>query len=93
MLVVGKRILVKQTLTDSVSKGGIVMSGNQEALPYGTVVQVGPNFPDDCVKVDDIVLFTSIAAIPLGLKKHHVLVESEDILAILSEEDVKNAGT
>ena len=89
MKVVGKRILVKQALTDEVSKGGIIMAGDQEALPYGTVVQLSEGVTE--VKVGDRVLFTGIGAIPLGIKKNHVLIEFEDVLAILDEEDVKNA--
>ena len=90
MKVVGKKILVKQSLTDEVSKGGIVMSGDQEALPYGEVVQLGDGVTE--VEVGDSVLFTPIAAIPLGIKKNHVLIEFEDVLAILDEEDMKNVG-
>lgn len=91
MRVVGKKILVKQTLTDTVSKGGIVMAGEQEALPYGEVVQTGADVRG--TRKGDIVLFSAIGAIPLGIKKNHVLIEFEDVLAILDEEDIKNAGT
>ncbi len=90
MRVVGKRILVKQTLTEQVSKGGIVMAGDQQALPYGEVVDLGHEVTE--VSVGDLLLFTEIGAIPLGIKKNHVLIEFEDVLAILDAEDVKNVG-
>jgi len=91
MRIVGKKILVHQTLTDKVSKGGIVMAGNQQALPFGTVVQIGNEVKE--VSVGEVLLFTEIGAIPLGIKKDHVLIEFEDVLAVLDEEDVKDART
>ena len=90
MRVVGKKILVKQTMTEPVSKGGILMTGDQQPLPYGEVIQVGAEVAE--VKVGEILLFTEIGAIPLGIKENHVLIEFEDVLAILNEEDVKNVG-
>lgn len=91
MRVIGKRILVKQTLTKEVSKGGIVLTGDQQPLPYGEVIQVSVGMRE--VAVGDIVLFTEIASIPLGIKKHYVLIEFEDVLAILNKEDIENVGT
>jgi co-chaperonin GroES (HSP10) len=90
MRVVGKKILVKQTLTDTVSKGGIVMAGDQQALPFGEVIQLGDGVSE--VEVGNLVLFTQIGAIPLLIKKDHVLIEFEDVLAILDEEDIQNVG-
>lgn len=90
MRIVGKKIMVKQRMTDEVSKGGIVMAGAQQALPLGEVVQVGDEVTE--VKAGDFLLFTEIGAIPLGIKKDHVLIEFEDVLAILDEEEMKNAG-
>lgn len=90
MRVVSKKILVQQALTDEVSKGGIVMAGDQQPLPYGTVVDFGSEVTE--VNVGDILLFTEIGAIPLGIKKNHVLIEFEDVLAILEEGDLKNVG-
>jgi co-chaperonin GroES (HSP10) len=58
-------------------------TGSITTLPYGTVEQVGPEVED--VKVGEVVLFTEIGAIPLGIKEDHVLIEPEDILAILEE--------
>lgn len=89
MKVLGKRILVKQRLTEEVSKGGIVMAGNQQALPYGDVIQVGPEVKNADLRPDDIVLFNEIGAIPLGhLLKDHVLIEEDDILVVLGEEEI-----
>lgn len=90
MKVVGRRILVKQTLTDEVSKGGIIMTCGQQPLPYGEVIQVGDEV--DQVWPGLIVLFTELGAIPLGLKKNHVLIEFEDVLAILEKEDLEDVG-
>lgn len=91
MRVIGKRILVEQTLTKSVSKGGIVLTGDQQTMPFGKVIQMGDDVAE--VKVGDVLLFTEIAAIPVGIKKHHVLIELDDVLAILDEEDVANVGS
>ena len=94
MRVMGKRILVKQTLTDEVSKGGIVMAGDQQALPYGEIIQIGPELDEGFIQVGDIVLFTTLGAIELKIKKDHVLIEVEDVLAILDEEeDLNNADS
>ncbi len=95
MRVVGKKILVKQSLTDLISKGGIHVAGDAEPLPYGKVIQIGAVCLEEeaSLKVGDTVLFSAIGAIPLGIKKNHVLIEWEDVLAILDEEDIKNAGS
>ena len=90
MRIVGKKIMVKQSLTKEVSKGGIVLAGAQQALPVGEVVQIGNEVGE--IEVGELVLFTEIGAIPLGIKKNHVLIEFEDVLAILDEEDIKNVG-
>lgn len=84
MKVVGKKILVEQARTKEVSKGGIALPDTSiQVLPYGFVRQVGPEVTD--VKIGEVVLFDPISAIPLSIKKDHVLIEPEDILAILEE--------
>lgn len=89
MKVAGARILVKQSLTAEVSKGGIVMAGDQMALPYGEVIQIGPAVKDINLLIGVTVLFNEIGAIPLGhLMKDHVLIEPDDILATLEEGDL-----
>jgi len=89
MRVSGKRILVKQRLTEEVSKGGIVMAGDQMALPYGDVIQIGPEVEDMDLAPGEVVLFNEIGAIPLGhLLKDHVLIEPDDILAVLEEDEI-----
>lgn len=89
MRVSGKRILIKQRLTEEVSKGGIVMAGDQQALPYGDVIQIGPEVEDMDLTPGEVVLFNEIGAIPLGhLLKDHVLIEPDDILAILEEGEI-----
>lgn len=98
MKVVGKRILVRQAKTKEVSKGGIVMAGEQTVLPYGTVLQVGleayhtlgiEKMGDVGKIIGKVVLFDGISAIPINLdpssKESYVLIEPEDILAILDE--------
>ncbi|KKN68079.1 hypothetical protein LCGC14_0455330 [marine sediment metagenome] len=93
MRIVGKKILVKQTLTDEVSKGGIIMAGDQQTLPYGEIVAIGSGVEDMILIPGNLVLFNEIGAIPLGhIKKNHVLIEPEDVLAILDEEDLKDVG-
>lgn len=90
MRIVGNRILVKQRLTEEVSKGGIVMAGDQQALPYGDVISLGSDVDSDFVSPGELVLFNEIGAIPLGhLLKDHVLIEPDDILAVLDEEEIK----
>lgn len=89
MRVSGKRILIKQRLTEEVSKGGIVIAGDQQALPYGDVIQIGPEVEDMDLTPGEVVLFNEIGAIPLGhLLKDHVLIEPDDILAILEEGEI-----
>ena len=92
MRLMGKIILVKQILTEQVSKGGIHMAGDQQPLPYGEVIKLGDKVPE-AISVGDILLFTAISAIPLGLKENHVLIEFEDVLAILDKEDIEDART
>ncbi len=93
MRIVGKKILIKQTLTDEVSKGGIIMAGDQQTLPYGEVVEIGKEIEDRYFVPGDLVLFNELGAIPLGhIKKNHILVEPEDVLAVLDEEDLKNVS-
>ena len=89
MKVTGTRILVKQNMTAEISKGGIVMAGDQQALPYGEIMQVGPEVAGTIYCTGNLVLFNEIGAIPLGhIAKNHVLVEADDILAILEEGDL-----
>jgi len=84
MKLIGKKILVKQVRTKDKSEGGITLpSSMSEVLPYGTVKAVGPEVEE--VGLGDVVLFTAVAAIPLGLKPDHVLIEPEDVLALLEE--------
>jgi len=67
-----------------------VMAGNQQALPYGDVIQIGSGVEDTDLAPGEIVLFNEIGAIPLGhLLKDHVLIEPDDILAVLEEEEVR----
>lgn len=98
MRVVGKRILVKQRLTDSVSKGGIQLPGEQQSLPFGEVVQVGVDitakpYGHVVIQVGDIILFNHLLATPVGILKDHVLIEYDDVLAILDPEEVADAGS
>ena len=79
---------MKQALTEQVSKGGIVMAIDQQPLPYGEVIQIGDEVTTK-IRVGEFLLFTEIGAIPVGIKKNHVLIEVEDVLAILDEGDLK----
>jgi co-chaperonin GroES (HSP10) len=88
MKVVGKKILVHQAKAKDVSEGGIVLPGEQAPLPYGTIVQISPELDDFTGEVGEVVLFNEIGAISLGyVKEDHVLIEPEDILAILEKGD------
>ena len=91
MRVIGKRILVKQRLTDTVTKGGIELPGDQSALPFGEVVQVGTG---NCGGVNrgDIVLFNHLLASPVGVLANHVLVEYDDVLAVLTQKEADDVG-
>lgn len=84
MKVVGNKILVEQIKTKAVSDGGIVLPTDSiMALPYGTVRQIGPGVRE--IKVGEVVLFDPISARPLAIKEDHVLIEPDDILAVLDE--------
>ena len=89
MRLTGKRILVEQFKTKEITEGGIALpSTSVQALPYGIVKKVGPlvREMDVIVTEGDVVLFSEIGAIPLGhIKKGCVLVEPEDVLAILEK--------
>jgi len=88
MKVVGTRILVKQSKTKEVTEGGIALpSTSQQKLPLGEVRQVGPG--TDIVRVGQMVLFSGIGAIDMPLLPDHVLIEPDDILAVLEEGDLK----
>lgn len=85
---------MKQRLTAPVSKGGIEIPGDQQALPFGEVVQTGSGAPPlNCpIAEGDIILFNHLLATPVGILKDHVLIEYDDVLAILSPEEVADAG-
>lgn len=86
MRVTGKRILVEQFKTKEISEGGIALPTTTiQALPYGKVVQIGPEVKGFDLAEGNVVLFSEIGAIPLGVKEDHVLIEPDDILAVLEE--------
>ncbi len=86
MKVVGKKILVKQAKTKEVSEGGIVMTADSiQTLPYGTVEQIGPDV--EGIKPGEVILFEGLTAVPVAIREGCVLIEEEDILAILEEGD------
>lgn len=87
MKVMGKKILVKQSRTKPVSEGGIALPDESiQVLPFGEILQLGSDIGHMSAEImGEIVLFDPISAIPLSIKKDHVLIEPEDILAILEE--------
>ncbi|KKN58747.1 hypothetical protein LCGC14_0549260 [marine sediment metagenome] len=87
MKMVKNRIMVQQYKTEAVTKGGITLpEASRQVLPYGVVMKVGPDANE--VKRGDVILFSEIGAISLGvLKPNCVLIEPDDILAILEEGD------
>lgn len=88
MKMVRNKILLRQTESAGKSKGGIVLTETHK-LPYGTVVDVGPELTGEHdVIVGQVVLFNPITLVELGtLKEGHILIEPDDILAILEEGD------
>ncbi len=95
MRVIGTRILVRQRLTASVTKGGIELPGDQDGLPFGDVITVGSGVTGDVnlgdISRGDIVLFNPLLTSPVGVLDHHVLIELDDVLAILTEKEVADA--
>lgn len=92
MKLIGKKVLVKQMRTKDKSEGGIALPDSMSsALPYGKIISISLDLAKDpentLVVPGAIVLFSAIAAIPLELKPDHVLIEPDDILAILEEGD------
>lgn len=89
MRMTGKKLMVKQEMTPAVSKGGIVLTDDSiRPLPYGAIVGMGPDVDADDLNLGDVVLFNEIGAIQLGdLRPDHVLIETDDILAVLEEGD------
>ncbi len=92
MRVLGKRILVKQRLTETTSKGGITLPGDQQSLPFGEVVQVGSEAQGKGIVAGHIVLFNQMLTTPVGVLDHHVLVELDDVLAVLTDEEADDVG-
>lgn len=83
MKLMGKRILIEQILTNEKSDGGIILT-TTSSLPYGYVRQLGPDV--EILKVGEVVLFNPLTLIELStVKKGHVLIEPDDVLAILEE--------
>jgi co-chaperonin GroES (HSP10) len=89
MKLIGKKVLVKQMRTKDESEGGIALPDSMSAvLPYGFVQGVGPLVEevDQALLREAVVLFDPLPAVVLGdMKPDHVLIEPEDILAILEE--------
>ncbi len=83
MKLMGKRILIEQIMTADKSKGGIVLT-TTTSLPYGHIRQLGPDVENH--KVGEVVLFNPLTLIELStVKEGHVLIEPDDVLAILEE--------
>jgi len=78
-------------MSRTVSEGGIAIHGDATPLPFGEIVQLGPELLGDILTrphVGDVVLFDAIGAIVLShVLKDHVLIEPDNVLAILEGEE------
>lgn len=92
--VLGSRVLLKATLEDDVTKGGIYVPDLAKEKPSrGTVLVSGPGFRTptgelikNAVKKDDIVLFAKNAATEIVIENEKLLIiEEKDIIAIIVE--------
>ena len=85
MKLLGKRILIEQIRTKDKTAGGIALpTSTIRALPYGHVRQIGPEV--EGLRMGDVVLFNPLTLIELAeVQEGHVLIEPDDILAILEE--------
>lgn len=85
MKLVGKKILVRQFQTKTMTDGGIALPEQTvQKLPVGVVVKVSPEVKN--VLVNQVVMFGTIGAIPVTVaRKEYALIEPEDVLMILEE--------
>lgn len=93
MKLLGKKILLRQHRTKDKTEGGIQLpQAAIQKLPYGTVVQVGPDI-EETVRVaieEQVVLFNQLGAVLIQAPNNGeelVMIEPEDILAILEKEE------
>lgn len=85
MKMVGKKILVEQFQTKTMTEGGIALPEQTvQKLPCGPAKALGPEVKG--VELGDVIMFNAIGAIPVQLSgREFVLIEPEDILMILEE--------
>ena len=90
MRIAKNKILVEVWETKTMSEGGIALPDDSvQKLPVGKVVQGGIEI-SDTLCVGDVILFSGVAAIALEpICSDKVLIEEEDVLAVLSEEEYR----
>ena len=82
----GKRILIKQTEQEEVTKSGIVLPGtaSKEKPIIGEVLAVGKKIEE--VSVGDKVIFEKYAGTEVKLdKKEYIVVKIADVLAVVED--------
>jgi len=84
--VTGSKLLVEQFKMSEVTAGGIALPSKAvQSLPFGRIVQGGPDVPD-LFTAGNVILFPEIGPIPIELKgERFLLIEAEDVLGILEE--------
>lgn len=87
MRMVRNKILLKQAESADESKGGIALPETHKVrLPYGRIMDMGPDVL--ATLMGQVVLFNPLTLVELGeIKPGHILIEPDDIIAILEEGD------
>jgi chaperonin GroES len=88
MRVLGKKVVVRQALSDTQTPGGLALPDTmQSKLPMGTVITAGPDTPLQIVP-GVVIQFNGYAGSPISVHgQEYVVIDAEDILVILEEID------
>jgi len=78
-------VMLRQHLTEEVSKGGILLT-DQRPIPVGTIIKVGPAVKD--LSEGDVICFAEHSGHHIQVEdKAYYITEEEHILAVLGKEE------
>ncbi len=80
---VNKRVLVKPTMAEEKTAGGIYIPDSaQEKKQEGTVVAVATDLKDSSLAVGDVIVYENFAGTEIKINdQKHILLKAEEILA------------